>query len=491
MLFIQSNSLALSLDEGERLRLLDALAERGLKPLLRSARRRLFQSLVARVVPASEAAPAASQLERECVARGIPGGDAYTPGELFCEGDCVLALVFGRGASAGDVTASVVYDLDTAEPLARLARFCQDAREALGAVRDEGGAAELEGSAGAEARQLDLPLWQARTRGLPQGLARFIAIQPEDFVRAGAALRRGRELARASELMEEPAVRSFLRRVQELRREGYTPRRLLAEAGVLAGVASIERMLEAGLLERELRVSCRKSGHALFDLPSPDSLAAVTISRARCSQCAAPVADEVVEETFSPTRLAVALLEDGGWLANRVYSIVRSLGVPESEIATGPPTPYGESYLAVEVCGNSFLIVTRDGDLTPAFTRRVAGIVEETEATHLITVVTGSAEDEGRLRLYEFAWRRARDGRDLGTTVVEGLAGAHAQIRRAFETAVRRELSRALFTLDPALGFSASDFVLDWFKSSKAGAARARREDDRARAAAVGEAVTG
>src|SRR5919206_442629 len=115
MLFIQSNSLALSLDEGERLRLLDALAERGLKPLLRSARRRLFQSLVARVVPASEAAPAASQLERECVARGIPGGDAYTPGELFCEGDCVLALVFGRGASAGDVTASVVYDLDTAE----------------------------------------------------------------------------------------------------------------------------------------------------------------------------------------------------------------------------------------------------------------------------------------------------------------------------------------------------------------------------------------
>ena len=98
-------------------------------------------------------------------------------------------------------------------------------------------------------------------------------------------------------------------------------------------------MMEAGLLEPEVRVSCRKSGHALFDLPSPDSLAAITISKAKCSLCAAPVADEVIEQTINPTRLAVSLLEDGRWLANRVYKIVRSLGVPESEIATGPASP--------------------------------------------------------------------------------------------------------------------------------------------------------
>jgi hypothetical protein len=232
-----------------------------------------------------------------------------------------------------------------------------------------------------------------------------------------------------------------------------------------------------------LRVSCRKSGHALFDLPSPDSLAAVTISRAKCSLCSAPVADEVVEETFSPTRLAVALLEDGGWLANRVYRIVRSLGVPESDIATGPPGAGGESYLAADVCGTSFIVVTRDGDLTPAFSRRVAEIVEETDAEHLIAVVTGSAEDEGRLRLYEFAWRRARGGRDLATTVVEGLHAARAQIGHAFETAVRRELSRGLFALDDALGFGAAAFVLDWFRTAKASAARARHDEEHARAA--------
>lgn len=455
MLFIQSNSLALAPDEGGRLRLLDALAERGLKPLVRSARRRLFGALAAGPNETSEAA--AAELERACAGRGgVAGRGAYTPGELFNGGDCLLALVFDAGG--GETAASVVYDLGTAEPLARLERFCRDVREALGSL---GGGADSQSES-----QALLPLWRSRARGGQQGLARFTAIQPEEFVRAGAALRGGRELARASEMLEARAVRDFLRRVEELRREGYTPRRMLAEANT-RGLVSVERMLEAGLLEREIRVSCRKHGHALFDLPSPDSLAAVTISRAKCSLCAAPVADEVVEETFSPSRLAVALLADGGWLANRVYRIVRSLGVPESDISTGPPTPHGESYLAAEVCGSSFIFVSRDGDLTPAFARRAAEIVEETEATHLLAVVTGSAEDEGRMRLYEFAWRRARGGRDLDTTVVEGLDAARGEFERAFARAARRELSRALFPLDAALGFPAAAFALEWFRAAK------------------------
>jgi hypothetical protein len=172
----------------------------------------------------------------------------------------------------------------------------------------------------------------------------------------------------------------------------------------------------------------------------------------------------VVEETINPTWLAVTLLEDGTWLNNRVYKIIRSLGVPDSEIATGPASPHGESYIAAEVCGNSFLFVTRDGDLTPAFARRVVETVAETEAAHLVAVTTGAVEDEGRLRLYEFAWRRARDGRDLDITLVEGLAAARAEIERAFGRAVHRELSRRLFPLDAPLGFNAGNFVLDWFK---------------------------
>ncbi|HEV7891989.1 MAG TPA: hypothetical protein VGP08_15195 [Pyrinomonadaceae bacterium] len=449
MLLIQTNSLSLSPNVAERLRLLDALASKGLTPLIRSARRRFFQLL------APQEGPVAEELEGECAARQEDaGGAVYTPGELFCVGDCVMSLVFGTGAE-GTVQAGVIYDVHTAAPLNRLERFCQDVLAAA--------AESVTPSQEGTTAQLDL--WKPGAgRSLPQGLARFIASQPPGFVRA-AALRGGREVRRASELMEEHSVRTFLRRVQELRREGYSPRRLITEAGALG--VTVEEMTDAGLLEREVRVSCRKSGHALFDLPSPDSLAAVTISRAKCSQCASLVADEVIEETYSPTRLAVALLEDGGWLANRVHTIVRSLGVPDSEIATGPASPDGESYLAADVCGTSFLFVTRDGDLTPAFSRRVAGVVEDTDAAHLVVVVTGAIEDEGRMRLYEFAWRRARDAQDMATTLIEGLDDARLQIERAFRGAARRELSRHLFTLDAALGFSAADFVLGWFASAK------------------------
>ncbi|MDT5156173.1 MAG: hypothetical protein QOH51_530 [Acidobacteriota bacterium] len=488
MLLIQSNGLALSLTSGERLRFLDALAARGQSaPLIRSARQRFFQMLAAQGSDGAFDAAAASKLERECAARLESKGDAaYVPGELFCMGDCVLTLVFGESADEG-LSASVVYSVETAEPLAKLERFCRDVREALAEMREDvegetqGEQGKMEGEPSPESPKqppADLPLWQTRRGSSPNGLARFMALQPVEFVRAAAALRGGRELTRASELLEEQAVRHFLRRVQEMRREGYTPRRLFSEAGTL-GTISVERMLDAGLLEREVRVSCRKSGHALFDLPTPDSLAAITISKAKCSQCAAPVADEVIEETINPSRLAVSLLEDGRWLTNRIYKIIRTLGIPDSEIASGPASSHGESYLAVDVCGNSFLFVTRDGDLTPAFSRRVAEIVEETEATQLVVVITGAAEDEGRLRLYEFAWRRARDGHDLGTTLVEGLSGARAQIERSFEMAVRRELSHKLFTLDAALGFSAGNFVLDWFKLAKASGAEGREADTR------------
>ncbi|MDQ1593101.1 MAG: hypothetical protein QOG71_3728 [Pyrinomonadaceae bacterium] len=478
MLFIQSNSLALSLDEGERLRLLDALAARGLAhaPLIRAARRRCFELLAAGI--ADEAA-AVAEFERECASlreasnRTTAGGAAYTPGEIFCADDCVLFVVFGAGADEG-LTTGIVYSVETKEPLTKLDRFCRDVREAL--IKTGKGGAVGDGTGDDDDNALfELPCWKARATRAPQGLARFMAIQPTDFAVAAKLKGGAREFVRASELMEEQTVRQFLRRVQEMRREGYSPRRLFAEAATLQrGGISVERMLDAGLLEREVRVSCRKSGHALFDLPTPDSLAAITISKAKCSLCAAPVADEVVEETINPTWLAVSLLEDGGWLNNRVYKIIRALGVPDSEIATGPASTHGESYLAADVCGNSYLFVTKDGDLTPACTRRIVETVAETEATHLVVITTGTIEDEGRLRLYEFAWRRARGGEDLDTTLVEGLENARREIEHSFERALHRQLSRHLFPLDAALGFSASNFVLDWFRLTNASGAAHR-----------------
>lgn len=454
MLFIQSKSLALVLAEGERLRLLDALGARALTPLMRSLRRRCFAQLLAQQPDAAAVEAATTEFDRVCSASDVARrSDAYTPGELFCVGDCVFFLLFGANAEVG-LTLGIVYSSDTTEPLIKLDGFCRN----VSAVLTESGI-----SVAAADEPAGNARWQTRAAPSAQGLARFIAIQPNDFTVAAKCRNSAREIIRASELLADEGVRLFLRRVQEMRREGYTPRRLFAEADKLGGV-SVRDMLAAGLLECEVRVSCRQSGHALFDLPSPDSLAAITLSKAKCSLCAAPVADEVIEETINPTPLAVALLTDGHWLHNRIYKIIRALGVPDSEIATGPVSAHGESYLAADVCGSSFLFATRDGALTPAFSRRIAETVTEMAATHLVVVSTGAIEDEGRLRLYEFTWRRARDGQDLDTTLVEGLGDAQAQIERAFTRAVQRVLARHLAALDAALGLSASTFVRNWFR---------------------------
>jgi hypothetical protein len=461
MLYLQSQTLTLSLTEGERLRLLDALRAQNFIPLIRSARRRCFELLVAGRGDATFVESAVAEFERQCFAGCATAPDsAYTTGELFCQDDCVLFLIFSASAP-DEVRAGVIYNVNTAAPLGRLERFCRAVRECL--------LARGRGEAGADVATADaLSRWQTHTHAATEGIARFMETQPTDFAVAAKCKLGGRQLARASELMTERAVRVFLRRVQELRAEGYSPRRLFAEASRLGGV-SVASMLEAGLLEREVRVSCRKSGHALFDLPTPDSLAAITLSKAKCSQCAAPVVDEVIEDTLNPTPLAVALLEDGGWLSTRVYQIIRALGVPDSEIAPGPLSAHGEAYLAANVCGNAFLLVTQDGDLTPEFSRRVAEAVTAMEATRLVVVITGVIEEEGRLRLYEFIWRRARAGQDLDATFVEGLDDAHADIARAFERSARRELSRQLCALDAALGLRAGDFVCQWFKLVRAG----------------------
>src|SRR5205085_6220257 len=109
MLFIQSNSLALSPNAGERIRLLDALASRGMTPLIRSARRRFFELLA----PRQQGGPTAEELEGECAARReAEGGPPYTPGEMFRAGDCVISLVFGAAREEG-LKASVIYDVHT------------------------------------------------------------------------------------------------------------------------------------------------------------------------------------------------------------------------------------------------------------------------------------------------------------------------------------------------------------------------------------------
>ena len=92
---------------------------------------------------------------------------------------------------------------------------------------------------------------------------------------------------------------------------------------------SIKRLRMPVLVGREVQISCRRTGHALFRLPSAHALAVVTVSDATCSECGLPVADEKVEDVFAPTRLASSASERGSWLMSRLhYLFAGEQGIP-------------------------------------------------------------------------------------------------------------------------------------------------------------------
>ncbi|HWS99614.1 MAG TPA: hypothetical protein VN256_05015 [Pyrinomonadaceae bacterium] len=471
MLLLASRILEHELNQEGRLRLLEKLQERGFTPLIRSARRSCFEQ-------ALDDALQVEEMERLIAASADSDAQApYVRGDIFCFSDHVFFLLFGgreHGAAAG-MRAGIVYEARTAEPLRKLNSFCQAVTLCVGEADAGGGGGE--GEEGATA----LALWRQDWPAIQDGFVRFVVKQDPDILSAVACRENSRERVRAAKLLEDSETRDFLRRAKEAYAEGY-PVTASADAAGLPGFAA-DKLSEAGLLRREVLVSCRKSGHTLFSLPSADALAVVTISQARCSECGTSIADEKVEEVLAPTQFSHMLLEDGAWLVNRLHSILRELGIAESEIAVEPPAGDGEARMMARVCDESFLIVMRDGDLTPAFARRAINTKLETDARHLLIVATGKIHNEGRTSLLGFASRTERGGNDFELIIADGAEAAAAELRRAFERVSHKALAEQLCELDASMGLSVSNLIETRFRMLDNAEAHATQAQLRAPAA--------
>jgi hypothetical protein len=175
------------------------------------------------------------------------------------------------------------------------------------------------------------------------------------------------------------------------------------------------------------------------------------------------VADEKVEEVIAPTRLASALLEDGAWLVNRLHFLLREMGVPESEIAVGPSEGEGHGQMMANICGEPFLLVARDGDLTPAFARWAIDLEIETEASHLVVVATGTVHNQARLLLQNHSRRRIMAGRDFELLLADGPAAAGRELQSAFARVSRRVIAESLCDLDATLGLDVTSLIMAKF----------------------------
>jgi hypothetical protein len=334
----------------------------------------------------------------------------------------------------------------------KLDAFCRNVSDVLEAAQGSEGDNDLNTDSG----------WQSRAPGVVNSLGRFTAGQESDSP-AIAAGRREVGSPRAVELLEEVEARRLLHRIRESQTEGRVSEIIAGVENEAATASLINRMADAGLLRREVLVSCRKMGRSLFRLPSPDALNVITASNATCSECGTAIGDEKIEDLVKPTEIAAQLMEDGSWLTARIYAVLRELGIPEKEIGVGPVSDDGEAHIMVNVCNASFLFVLRDGDVTAAQARHALSKQIETEARHLVVVASGKIQDEARERLREHARRRARVGSDIEVILIEGVDAAE-ELSRAFERVSQRSLASELSVLDASLGLSVGFIIATRFK---------------------------
>ncbi|HZG51757.1 MAG TPA: hypothetical protein VEZ40_06445, partial [Pyrinomonadaceae bacterium] len=302
--------------------------------------------------------------------------------------------------------------------------------------------------------------WEMRPARLADSFQRFAA-----EASATPTGTRGEMVAgwlRTSGMLEDSQARGYLRRLSEAHKEGRAA--TLVVSGESAPDVLLNRLAEVGLLKREILVSCRKDGRALFRLPSPDAFSVLSGSNAVCNECAAAIADERAEEVIVPTSLAATLLQDGAWLATHLRALISKLGVPDKQIVARPTVGDGEVRLMANVCGEAFLFLLHDGDWTTAQARRALDEHARVESAHLVLVATGKIQEDARARLREHARRRTQGGRELELILVEGLDAFAAELQPAFERVSADALAEELWELDTSLGMSTGQLIAARFR---------------------------
>ncbi|MCA1565622.1 MAG: hypothetical protein LC803_08280 [Acidobacteria bacterium] len=455
MLFTESKSLNYAVDGRTRTSLLESLQEQGFVPLIRSARLHLYGTALA-------GAEHARALESALAARTDAEPEAaYVRGDLFCVEDYAHFLLFGDAAGEG-VRAGIVYESGTADPLEKLDAFCRSIRESLDAARGAGGTGAPDGngaSPGAPGAFVTLE-WETSAPRIADSFQRFAA--DVNATPTGARGEMVEGWLRTSGMLEDSQARNFLRRLREAHSEGRA-------ATLATGVESVpdallNRLAEVGLLKREILVSCRKDGRALFRLPSPDAFSVLSGSNAVCNECGAAIADERAEEVTVPTSLTATLLQDGAWLATHLRALISKLGVPDKQIAARSTGAHGEARLMANVCGEAFLFLLHEGDWTTAQARRALDEHARVESAHLVLVATGKIQDDARKRLLEHARRRTQGGRELELILIEGMDAVAAELRPVFERVSADALAEALWELDTSLGMSAGRLLATRFR---------------------------
>src|ERR1051325_10074663 len=238
MLFLESKSLYHASDAATRTRLLQELQAHGIVPVIRSYRLRCFEEVLLGLDHVNEMEAKLASSNDSTLA------EPFVRGDLFCFQDYILFLVFEDDE---EIRAGIVYEARTPEPFRKLDFFCQEVRSLL--AQDV----------------LFLPEWATRTPSMPQGFRTFVERQDTDLLYTSMRKETMSKRILAASKLEDESARVFLRTARNAHEEGYAAKLLTGHTEHVP----IQRLEDAGLVEREVQISCRKTGHALFRLPNP------------------------------------------------------------------------------------------------------------------------------------------------------------------------------------------------------------------------------
>ncbi|MFL6207884.1 MAG: hypothetical protein ACJ74W_03500 [Pyrinomonadaceae bacterium] len=451
MLFVATKTLDHQVEHATRTPLIEKLQEKGLLPLIRSARLSAYELALA-------GADRAREMERLLATQAETTGEApYVPGDLFCFDDYVHFLIFGDEAESTPMRAGIIYATDTAEPEQKLDSFCRNVYEALEAAR---GFSDLK----AASALLEVE-WQSQAAPAPDSFTRFAAeAETEGAEQQTARSAMVADWLRVAGMLEDTTARQVLRRLVEVQNEGRGAAALVDGVGEDVSEALLDRLAGAGLVKREILVSCLKAGRPLFRLPSPDALGVLNASNAICTECGAAIADEKADEITVPTSLTTTLLQDGSWLTTHLRSILNKLGLADGQISTRPVSGAGESRAMAYVAGESFLFLLHDGDWTAADTRRALDEQTQGGPAHLVIIATGKIHEEVRQRLREQARRRAHGGRASEVLFIEGMETVAPELEKAFARVAANALNEELWPLDGSLGLNVAQMIATRFQ---------------------------
>jgi hypothetical protein len=252
------------------------------------------------------------------------------------------------------------------------------------------------------------PHWQVALPTAPEPFADAAAPR---FPRAPT----GEELTAAA-LVSDKATRELLLSIKRLPAVvvgELVARRKRGARGI--DRATIDALLDAGLLRRQLAVICRRTSRRIALIDAPEKLKAAAEVGMRCPDCGKVLEKERTEELVSVSDFGAKLLNRSHWMSLLVVDGLMRAGVGRDEILTGfEPSPGDETDVLLRVGRTVALLELKDrefgeGDASMFNTRLV-----KTKAQRGVVITTDCVSAQARETLTAVVSVRDEEDFEIG-----------------------------------------------------------------------------